>query len=71
MPILLPLISTGFTDSHFVREAHETVAYGFAPVFATELDVYDGGMHGADESIAVEDLLEMTRFNLHAIRTLS
>ncbi len=69
--ILLPLISTGFTDSHFVREAHETVAYGFAPVFATELDVYDGGMHGADESIAVEDLLEMTRFNLHAIRTLS
>ena len=70
-PILLPLISTGFTDSHWVREAHETVAYGFAPVFATELDVYDGGMHGADESIAVEDLVEMTEFNLHAIRTLS
>ena len=68
--MLLPLISTGFTDSHWIREAHDTVAYGFAPVFATDLGVYEGGIHGADESLAVDDLLEMTLFNLHAIRTL-
>lgn len=68
--LLLPLISTGFTDSHWIREAHDTVAYGFAPVFATDLGVYEGGIHGADESLAVDDLLEMTLFNLHAIRTL-
>ena len=29
---LLPLIGTGFTDSHWVRESFGTVAYGFAPL---------------------------------------
>jgi acetylornithine deacetylase/succinyl-diaminopimelate desuccinylase-like protein len=67
---LLPLISPGFTDSHWVRAAHGTVAYGFAPVFATEHGTYLDGMHGADESIATADLEEMVRFNLHAIRAL-
>jgi len=68
--VLLPLISVGFTDSHWIREAYDTVAYGFAPVFATDLAAYEGGMHGADECLAVDDLVEMTRFNLHAIRSL-
>jgi acetylornithine deacetylase/succinyl-diaminopimelate desuccinylase-like protein len=68
--VLLPLISTGFTDSHYVREAYGTVAYGFAPVFATPLDEYEEGIHAADERIAVDDLPEMTRFNLHAARSL-
>lgn len=68
--VLLPLISPGFTDSHWIRAAHGTVAYGFAPVFATDHEVYERGMHGADESIATADLAEMTRFNLHAIRAL-
>jgi acetylornithine deacetylase/succinyl-diaminopimelate desuccinylase-like protein len=67
---LLPTISTGFTDSHWLREAHGTVAYGFAPVFATDPVAYEAGKHGADESLAVDDLVEMTQFNLHAIRTL-
>jgi acetylornithine deacetylase/succinyl-diaminopimelate desuccinylase-like protein len=47
------------------------VAYGFAPVFATELDAYLGGAHGADECIDVADLVEMAEFHLHAARTLA
>ena len=67
---LLPIVSPGFTDSHWVREAHGTVAYGFAPVFSTPLAVYLDGMHGADEAIDVADLAEMTAFNLAAVRSL-
>jgi acetylornithine deacetylase/succinyl-diaminopimelate desuccinylase-like protein len=64
---LLPLISSGFTDSHWIRQEFGTAAYGFAPTFHTDLPTYFGGMHGADESIAVDDLEEMVRFNLRAI----
>jgi len=67
---LLPIVTPGFTDSHYVRSAWDTVAYGFAPVFSTPLDVYLDGMHGADEAIDVADLAEMTAFNLRAIRSL-
>lgn len=68
---LLPLISAGFTDSHWVREGYGTAAYGFAPVFSTDLDAYHGGMHGADECIDLVDLVEMASFHLHALRALS
>ena len=68
---LLPLTSTGFTDSHWVRKAHGTVAYGFAPVFSTEIGAYLDGIHGADEALEVADLVEMAEFHLHAIRELS
>jgi acetylornithine deacetylase/succinyl-diaminopimelate desuccinylase-like protein len=68
---LLPLVTPGFSDSHWVRRAHGTVAYGFAPVFTTDLDAYLDGAHGSDECLAVADLVEMTEFNLHAIRSLS
>ena len=68
--LLLPVVTPGFTDSHWVRRAHGTAAYGFAPVFSTPLDVYFDGMHGADEAIDVADLAEMVRFNLRAIRAL-
>lgn len=67
----LPVISAGFTDSHWVREAYGTVAYGFAPLFSTDLDAYYGGMHGADECIDLADLVEMASFHLHALRALS
>jgi len=66
---LLPIISTGFTDSHWVRSLG-TAAYGFAPVFATDPDLYTRGMHGPDESLAVDDLVEMVSFNLYAIGSL-
>ena len=67
---LLPLISTGFTDSHWVRTAFPTVAYGFAPVFTSDLDAYIDGIHSADESLDLDDLVEMADFHLHALRAL-
>ena len=67
---LLPIVTPGFTDSHWVRREHGTVAYGFAPVFTTPLPVYLDGVHGADEAIDVADLAAMTDFNLEAIRAL-
>lgn len=67
--LLLPILCTGFTDSHFVR-ARGTVAYGFAPVFATDPETYLAGMHDTDEVIAVEDLVEMTRFHFDVLTTL-
>ncbi len=63
---LLPLVTPGFTDSHWVRKAHGTVAYGFAPVFSTEPVRYLNGMHGADEALDVADLVEMVEFHLRA-----
>lgn len=68
---LLPIVSASFTDSHWVREGYGTAAYGFAPVFWTDLDAYNGGIHGADECIDVADLAEMARFHLHALRALA
>jgi carboxypeptidase PM20D1 len=69
--VLVPVIAPGFSDSYWVRKAHGTIAYGFAPVFATDADAYHRGPHGADECIDVADLEEMAKFHLHAIRALS
>ena len=68
---LLPLVTPGFADSHWVRGAFGTVSYGFAPVFTTDLDAYLDGAHAANECLAVIDLVEMTEFHLHALRVLS
>jgi len=68
---LLPLVTPGFADSHWVRGAFGTVSYGFAPVFTTDLDAYLDGAHAANECLAVTDLVEMTEFHLHALRVLS
>jgi acetylornithine deacetylase/succinyl-diaminopimelate desuccinylase-like protein len=65
---LFPVVTPGFTDSHFVRDAHGTVAYGFAPVFSTDPSAYARAAHAADEALDVADLVEMARFHLHAIR---
>ena len=67
---LLPVVSTGFTDSHWVRAAHGTATYGFAPVFSTDIRAYVARMHGADEGLDVADLVEMAEFHLRAIEAL-
>ncbi len=69
--VLFPMVTPGFTDSHWMREAHGTVAYGFAPVFATDLDIYLDSMHGADERLKVADLVEMAEFHLFALNAIS
>ena len=68
--LLFPVVTPGFTDSHWVRRSHGTVAYGFAPVLFTEPRHYMRAAHGADESIDVEDLAEMVRFHIYALEGL-
>jgi acetylornithine deacetylase/succinyl-diaminopimelate desuccinylase-like protein len=68
---LLPVLSLGFADAAFVRAGWGTAAYGFAPVFNTDLDEYNRGVHATDEKIAVADLVEMAEFHLRAARSLA
>ncbi|HEY7562109.1 MAG TPA: M20/M25/M40 family metallo-hydrolase [Gaiellaceae bacterium] len=67
---LVPVVAPGFTDSHFLREAFGTVAYGFFPMRTMNPELAAQLVHSADERIAVEDLELGTRFLLHAARTL-
>ncbi len=63
---LLPTISPGFTDSHYMREMFGTVAYGFWPCKSTPSDIYLAGIHNKDERVHVDDLVYATRFHLFA-----
>jgi len=64
-----PMITAGFTDSHWLREAFGTVAYGFFPVrMAPELMAQL--IHSADERIPVDDLELGLRWVRHAARAL-
>ncbi len=65
---LLPVLSTGFTDSHFLRQAFGTVAYGFFPVARTPTDIYDAGVHNRDERIHTDDLALALQFHLELCR---
>ena len=67
---LTPVVLAGFTDSHWVREAFGTIAYGFFPMRAMEVELAARLVHSADERIAVDDLELGTRFLLHVARTL-
>jgi acetylornithine deacetylase/succinyl-diaminopimelate desuccinylase-like protein len=51
----VPTISTGFTDSHFLREALGCVAYGFSPLRADPIAAA-ALVHSADERISKDDL---------------
>ena len=64
-----PMMTAGFTDSHWLREAFGTVAYGFFPVrMAPELMAQL--IHSADERIPVDDLELGLQWVRHAARTL-
>lgn len=67
---LLPVISTGFSDSYWIRAAFDTAAYGFAPVFSDDAGSYSAAAHAVDESLSVDDLAEMAEFHLHALTSL-
>jgi acetylornithine deacetylase/succinyl-diaminopimelate desuccinylase-like protein len=53
---LAPFGVAGFTDSHWLREAFGTVAYGFLPMRAMSSDLAARLIHSADERITVDDL---------------
>jgi acetylornithine deacetylase/succinyl-diaminopimelate desuccinylase-like protein len=63
---VVPLLLSGFTDSHWLREAFGTVAYGFFPMRTMEPEVAARLIHSADERIEVEDLELGVRFLRHA-----
>jgi acetylornithine deacetylase/succinyl-diaminopimelate desuccinylase-like protein len=58
----------GFTDSHWLREAFGTVAYGFFPMRTMDPEVAARLVHSADERIAVDDLELGVRFLRHVAR---
>jgi acetylornithine deacetylase/succinyl-diaminopimelate desuccinylase-like protein len=59
---LVPICLAGFTDSHWVRTAFGTVAYGFFPMRTMDPEVMARLVHSADERIAVDDLELGVRF---------
>jgi acetylornithine deacetylase/succinyl-diaminopimelate desuccinylase-like protein len=68
--VLLPTICTGFTDSHFVREAFGSTAYGIWPLRTTPYETATAGVHAHDERIHVDDLRYATQFHLEVCRSL-
>jgi acetylornithine deacetylase/succinyl-diaminopimelate desuccinylase-like protein len=60
-----PIIVPGFTDSHWLREAFGTVAYGFFPSRAIGPEVAARLIHSADERVPVDDLELGVRFLRH------
>lgn len=56
-----PICVAGFTDSHWLRQAFGTVAYGFFPLRAMSAELAARLIHSADERIAVDDLELGTR----------
>jgi acetylornithine deacetylase/succinyl-diaminopimelate desuccinylase-like protein len=67
---LVPVLLPGFTDSHFLRRAFGTIAYGFFPMRAMDADLAARLVHSADERAAVDDLELGTRFLVRAAREL-
>jgi acetylornithine deacetylase/succinyl-diaminopimelate desuccinylase-like protein len=53
---LVPYCCPGFTDSHWLREAFGTVAYGFFPLKTMETELAARLIHSADERTHVDDL---------------
>jgi acetylornithine deacetylase/succinyl-diaminopimelate desuccinylase-like protein len=65
-----PVILSGFTDSHYLREAFGTIAYGFFPMRTMDPQLASHLIHSADERIPVEDLEFATRFLVRLARRL-
>jgi len=68
--VVVPICVAGFTDSHWLREAFGTVAYGFFPARAMDPELAARLIHSADERVPVEDLELGVRFLRHAARAI-
>ncbi len=65
-----PLTCAGFTDSHWLRDAFGTVAYGFFPASGEmPAELAATLIHSADERIPVADLELGVRWLRHAAQT--
>ena len=65
-----PLTCSGFTDSHWLRAAFDTVAYGFFPMRTMDPELAARLIHSADERVHVDDLELGVEFLRHAARSL-
>jgi acetylornithine deacetylase/succinyl-diaminopimelate desuccinylase-like protein len=63
---VLPVPVAGFTDSHWLRDAFGTVAYGFFPMRTMDPQFAARLVHSADERIAVDDLALAVQCFRHA-----
>jgi acetylornithine deacetylase/succinyl-diaminopimelate desuccinylase-like protein len=64
--VAAPMCVAGFTDSHWLRDAFGTVAYGFFPSRAMDSEVAARLIHSANERVPVADLDLGLRFLRHA-----
>ena len=64
-----PICVAGFTDSHWLRQAFGTVAYGFFPARAMSSELAARLIHSANERVPVTDLELGVRFMRHAAQT--
>ncbi len=67
---LAPLCLSGFTDSHWMREAFGTVAYGFFPMQTMSAELATLLVHSANERIPIADLELGVDFYRFAARAL-
>ena len=66
----VPICTAGFTDSHWLRDAFGTVAYGFFPARAMSPDLGATLIHSADERVPVDDLELGVRWLRHAAKAI-
>ena len=66
----VPLACAGFTDSHWLRAAFGTVAYGFFPMRTMPAEISAQLIHSADERIPVGDLELGVAWMRHAAHAL-
>jgi acetylornithine deacetylase/succinyl-diaminopimelate desuccinylase-like protein len=66
--VAAPICVAGFTDSHWMREAFGTVAYGFFPSREMDSETAARLIHSANERVPVSDLELGVRWLRHAAR---
>ena len=64
--VAAPVMVAGFTDSHWLREAFGTIAYGFFPMRTMDPELAARLVHSADERAHVDDLGLGVSFLRHA-----
>ncbi|MGH3132530.1 MAG: M20/M25/M40 family metallo-hydrolase, partial [Gaiellaceae bacterium] len=67
---IAPIACPGFTDSHYLRDAFGTIAYGFFPIKEMDAEFATKLVHSANERIAVADLelgVDMLRATARAL----
>jgi acetylornithine deacetylase/succinyl-diaminopimelate desuccinylase-like protein len=65
-----PICLAGFTDSHWLRAAFGTVAYGFLPMRYMDPQLATRLVHSADERVRVDDLELGVEFLRYAARSM-